>query len=249
MRDLEAHVREQRIETVKQILPFYFICLQIILGCLIYVPAFDAPMVFDSVRFIEKSPEAQDFWSGEWFFSGRRWLAVMTFALDREIHGQNNWGYHFTNFSIHTLNSWLLFSVSNRILRLSRDRFLEESSSKISFAAATIWFVHPLQTQAVIYTVQRMESMMMLFGMLCIHFFLLGWEKKEKWYWSLSLLCVFAAAACKESAVAIPFIVAALGFMLHRDFDGSNAVKSRAWLAVYFVFLFSVLFFICGATQ
>ena len=53
-----------------------------------------------------------------------------------------------------------------------RGRFDVMAATAIAFCAALLWMLHPLQTQAVTYIVQRMESLMGLFYLLTLYCFI-----------------------------------------------------------------------------
>jgi len=68
--------------------------------------------------------------------------------------------YHATNFLIHLAAGAILFGIVRRNLARREywaDRF-ERSGPWLAGAVAAIWLVHPLNTEAVTYIVQRAES-------------------------------------------------------------------------------------------
>ncbi len=88
-----------------------------------------------------------------------RTLAYLSFALNYRIGGNQARGFHQVNRAIHILAALALFGVVRRTLRLpSLGGRYDEAADLIAFSIALIWLVHPLQTQAVTYMVQRIES-------------------------------------------------------------------------------------------
>ncbi|MGA7723717.1 MAG: tetratricopeptide repeat protein, partial [Opitutaceae bacterium] len=77
-----------------------------------------------------------------------------------------------------------------------------------AFAAALLWAVHPLQTEAVTYVIQRAESLMGLFYLLTLYCFIRGLQPSGRGAWRL-----LAVAACllgmgtKEVMVTAPLAV------------------------------------------
>jgi len=96
----------------------------------------------------------------------------LTFAFNYALNGTEVWGYHAFNLLVHTLAGLVLFSIMRRTLRQPalRGRFGMEATP-LALAMATIWVVHPLQTESVTYIVQRAESLMGLFYLLTLYCF------------------------------------------------------------------------------
>ncbi|HEX2854901.1 MAG TPA: tetratricopeptide repeat protein [Opitutaceae bacterium] len=92
-------------------------------------------------------------------------------ALNYAFGGIEPRGYHATNLAIHTLAALLLFGVVRRTLLLTR---LQGAALPLALAIAGIWAVHPLQTAAVTYVVQRSESLLGLFYLLTLYAFIRG---------------------------------------------------------------------------
>jgi hypothetical protein len=139
-------------------------------------------------------------------------LPYLSFAVDRALWGPADpFGYHLTNLAIHCCAAVLLFGLVRRTLlspRL-RERFAPRATG-LALAVAAVWAVHPLQTQAVTYVYQRIESLCGLFVLAAAYSF----ARAAAAAWSPRWLacCVAAAAAAmasKEHAVVIPLLVAA----------------------------------------
>ena len=84
----------------------------------------------------------------------KRPVANLTFALNWYAHGSQAAGYHLVNLLIHVLNALILYLV---IVRLCERPVLPESNRRhrkaIALAAALLWALNPIQTQAVTYVV------------------------------------------------------------------------------------------------
>src|SRR5262249_26027616 len=104
------------------------------------------------------------------------------------------------NLAIHAAAALLLFGIVRRTTR----------SAAIGFASALIWAVHPLQTQAVTYVVQRTESLMGLFLLLTLYAAIRAWDAPARarawWYGLSSAACAFGMAT-KQTMVGAPVIV------------------------------------------
>jgi hypothetical protein len=117
-------------------------------------------------------------WSSATTVDGRPLLSL-TFALNHAFLGPAPRGYHLVNLVIHLIAGLLLFGIVRRTLDLPRFRERYARRGRwIALAAATIWLVHPLQTQAVTYIVQRAESLMGMLFLLTLYASLRGFTGK-----------------------------------------------------------------------
>src|SRR4029077_12125007 len=82
-------------------------------------------------------------------------------------------------------------------LRRGKDRRAE---TLLALAVALLWTLHPLQTEAVVYISQRAESLMGLFYLLTLYFFIRG-------SLVLSIFTCLLGMATKEVMVSAPLIV------------------------------------------
>jgi len=119
-------------------------------------------------------------------------------------------GYHVLNLLIHLAAGLLLFSVVRRTLLTARlRRRFESSATGLAFAVAAIWLVHPLQTSAVTYVVQRVESLMSLFYLLTLYCAIRARDAARPRAWTAAAVVSCALGmATKEAMVTAPLAVA-----------------------------------------
>jgi hypothetical protein len=123
-----------------------------------------------------------------------------SYAVDRALWGPATFGFHLTSVLFHALNVVLLFCVARR-MRLD---------VLPAFAAAALFAVHPMMTEAVGYISGRSE-------VLCATFVLLALQCADRWLhgqperrgrWLLCMLASWIAAlATKETAAMFPFVL------------------------------------------
>ena len=141
------------------------------------------------------------------------------------------WGYHALNLAIPILAGLVLFGIVRRTLLrpIMAERFGEQATP-LALAIALIWTVHPLQTEAVTYVVQRAESLMALFYLLTLYCFIRGVESKGSGKWhALSLSACLLGMGCKEVMVSAPLTVLLYDWLF---VAGSlwEALSKRSWL-------------------
>ncbi|MEI6233054.1 MAG: tetratricopeptide repeat protein [Planctomycetota bacterium] len=136
-------------------------------------------------------------------------FVAYTFAIDYAIFGANPAGYHALNILIHLASTLLLFGILCRTLLAEKwTGQFESSATPLAFCIALIWSLHPLNTQAVTYIVQRMESMMGMFFMLALYCMIRGSEtnaNRSRWHLCATVAAVLGAGS-KQVIVVLPFV-------------------------------------------
>ena len=96
-------------------------------------------------------------------------LVNLSFAINYALGGLNVRGYHIGNVTLHILSALSLFGIIQLTVRgcKLRQRYAS-GAANIALACSLIWMLHPLQTEAVDYVVQRTELMMAVFYFLTL---------------------------------------------------------------------------------
>jgi len=212
----------------------------VIAGLAAYEGSFGCPFVFDDRQSIVENPTIRHLWPlGEvismphdagYTVAGRP-VVNFTLALNYALSGTDVWSYHGLNLAIHLCAGLVLFGVVRRTLRqpLLRDRFGAHATS-LAWAVALLWTVHPLQTEAVTYVVQRVESLMGLMYLLTLYAFIRATEPPGWRRWSVvAVVACLIGMAAKEVMVTAPILV----LLYDRTFVvGSfrEAWRRRHWL-------------------
>ena len=147
-------------------------------------------------------------------------LPYLSFAIDRALWGPADpFGYHLTNVAIHCAAALAVFGIARRTLESPRlrERYGPRATA-LALVIAAVWAVHPLQTQAVTYVYQRIESLCGLFVLLAVY----GFARAAAAAWQPRWLAACVLAACgamasKENAVVVPLLVAAYDWTFSAD--------------------------------
>lgn len=172
-------------------------------------------------------------------------LLNLSLAVNYAISGLQPWSYHAFNVMIHALAALLLFDLVRRTLLLPalRERFVR-TAGPLAGAIALLWALHPLNTQAVTYIVQRVEAMMALFLLLTLYCLLRGATSRfsPAWY-AASVASCLAGAATKE-VIAVAPVLAILYDWIFLSGTLRKALRTRwwvylglaaSWVALYFL--------------
>jgi hypothetical protein len=204
--------------------PAIFFLLACLLAIAVYFPGLSGDYVFDDMQNLLNNTrlpmkelnlenlEAASFSS----HAGRlkRPVSMFTFALNRYFFGVNPLPWKIINLAVHLLTGVALFWLASLIMKHYR-RHCETSLPRaaecwLPLAVCAIWLVHPLNLTSVLYIVQRMTSLMALFTVLGLCFYIVGrsrlLERRSGWPWIFTGLFGFGALALlsKENGVLLP---------------------------------------------
>lgn len=191
-----------------------------------YRHSLGVPFQFDDVPHIVENPLvhlARLEWGGLARLLARpRGLALATFALDYRAGGLEPRGYHLVNLALHAANALWVFLLGRRLL--ARWTSLDPGGRLAgALASAMLFVVHPLQTQAVTYVVQRMATLGAFFGLAAAFLFLKARERSGRGR-AVALggaaLAWLLALWCKESFVALPAVLLGAELLAAPDWRG-----------------------------
>jgi len=188
----------------------------IVVGAAVYANSFSGAFVFDDEESVLENPNILHLWpiskamlSPPQYTVAGRPMASLSLAVNYAISGYEAWSYHLFNLAVHILAGLTLFGIICRTLLCERlrERF-GKHSAVLGWAAATIWLVHPIQTESVTYIVQRTESMMGLFYLLTLYSAIRAMESDKLLIWSaVSVICCGLGMGTKEAMVTAPVMV------------------------------------------
>ena len=195
----------------------------VLLNIVIYLPVSNSPFAIDDTLQLRNSGNLQS-----QQFATPHWLPIATLAMDQSLYGVNVRGFRFTSVCIHLVASCLVFwTVCVTLGMRGLPTRLVDAKLEIAAFSAICWSVHPLQTQAVMYTVQRTETLMAMFFLAAMLLFALALKTRKKTVFLISsAACYFAAVGCKEAAIAIPPVLLAFD-LVFSERESSLTVKNR----------------------
>lgn len=229
---------------------FKRIMLISLLTFIAYSNSFNSAFHFDDFSSIITYPYIKSVHNIPYFFyykgaplTGRP-VTTTTFAVNYWIGGLRPSSYHHVNFFIHLANIILVYIL---LLFTLKDRV--GGYMEISLVASLIFAVHPIQTQAVTYIVQRAEILSAFFCLISIVLFKAGFDKRLKWiYWGGAIFSAIFAMGSKEISVTLPVIILLYDFFFIAD--GDIKALSKRWVihVLFFLALVSLAYFM-GAAQ
>lgn len=183
-----------------------------------YSDSFGGPFIFDDVNSIPDNPHIRHLWPiseaikapAQETVAGRPVLSL-SLSLTYAIWGLNVVGYHAVNLAIHILAALTLFGIVRRTL--SGPRLAEcfgRRATALALAVALCWGLHPLNTQAVTYIIQRAESLMGLFYLVTLYCVIRSAGSRQAWaWWAGAVVASCLGMGTKEVMATAPIVILA----------------------------------------
>jgi hypothetical protein len=135
-------------------------------------------------------------------------LFILSYVVDGTLWVTNPFGYHLTNVALHTLNSYLVFILSSRLMRKNRQD--PAISFRISVAAGLIFLLLPSHTEAVSWISGRTDLIATLFFLLALIAYDSYQQERHIPYLAATLVLFTLALFAKESALCLSLVVVAM---------------------------------------
>ena len=235
--------------------------LILVAGLLVYHNALSHPFHFDDrpnillnyfihLRSLDLSAVSQAMFKSA---IPHRPVANLTLALNYYFGRINPAGYQAVNLAIHLFNGLLVYLFLAQLLSYlaGRGRF-QGAPDLVALLAALLWLVNPVQSQSVVYIVQRMNSLAVLFYLLA----LVAWFRFRisvrpdsirsplRWLYLAGAVISFGLGlGSKEIVATLPLAVLLIEIFCFRDLD-LKWLRRYAWtlgLALLFMAVFGVI--------
>ncbi len=174
-------------------------------------------------------------------------LFIWSYVIDSKLWGTNPFGYHLTNIALHTVNSYLVFILSARLIR--KNGHDTADIFRTSIAAGLIFLLLPSHTEAVSWISGRADLIATLFFLTALIFYDSYRQERYSPYLAATLTLFMLALLSKESALCLPFIIIAMELSpatgQRRKVDFRQAIKTCGWLVlillVYFLIRYAAI--------
>jgi tetratricopeptide (TPR) repeat protein len=193
------------------------ICLLLLLafGLTAYANSFSAAFHYDDITRIVDNDAIIDLANigGIYSYCKERFLTYFTLALNYRISELEPTSYHIFNFFIHYFAALFLYFLFIETWKTPGMKEVDLGFSKpaAAFFVAGIFLLHPLQTQAVTYVIQRAASMAGMFYLGALLFYVRARLSVPRYaaggYYALMILCAIGAAFSKETAATLPAMI------------------------------------------
>lgn len=249
--------RDRNSFDVSKLFPVLLALLTVVL----YANSLSGPRVFDDLDHLVVTTGGEPGWGlkAKWFTPDDRrpvfkWTIQVNKQMNVMMYGNEDPEdqistpiFHLTNMVIHVLAVLTLYGLIRQTLWLPMfDKRYGDRASYLAGAVALVWAVHPLQTQAVSYIVQRCESMMGLFFLLTLYCTVRGAVGRNKVWYLLAVVACALGMGTKEVMIVAPFVA----LLFDRAFITGSFVETfkRRW-ALYALMILPLAIAVVVALQ
>src|SRR5439155_21053728 len=169
-------------------------------------------------------------------YRATRPIVNFSYALDRGAWGPGPFGFHVTNVLLDVVNVLLFFVLATR---LAEDRARQTPTAAgnvhvVALAAAVLFAIHPMMTEAVGYISGRSEVLCGTFFLAALLYARAWMNGGPKMWWLLSAVSWVAAIASKEIGIVLPLVLLAYDWFL---LGGTEAERRRRMLKLHLPFI------------
>ena len=201
------------------------VCPPVLCAALAYLNALHNPFVWDDFHTVADNRSLDTLWNLRAIVlqDVSRPLVNLSFAINRAIWGMAPFGFHLTSLLLHLLNVVLLFALVEGLAEDSLAASAHRSSipdsadrrspaglrgDVVAAAAAWMFAVHPMMTEAVGYISGRADVLSTTF-LLAAFLAIRRWSLDGARRWLFAGVAAWACAlASKETALVFPFLLA-----------------------------------------
>jgi tetratricopeptide (TPR) repeat protein len=179
-------------------------------------------------------------------FGQTRFIPMLSFAVDHLLGQGSIARFHLTNIIIHllaTLAAYLLL-LGLTGTEIAKKHLVLLTPASFSLIVAAGWALHPVQTNAVTYLVQRMASLAALFYFTSLAGYV--WARIGKsgparaGGWAIFFLAMLGAFFSKENSATLPLAALLIEMIFISPDLGRRilaAISRRQWLILAIIFL------------
>jgi len=211
---------------------FYQSLLLVLVVLGVYYPTMLAPLnSLDDQVFINQLLNQDGFsWSRLFAPGGThnyfRPFLLLTFQIDKYVGGLQEPFMHLLNILLHLVNVLLVWRLACRFGAL-----VGVPSHWLSFVAALLFAVHPINTEAVNWILSRTDLLAGTFVLCSLYALIVFLEKCSVTWGVVSALALLTGALCKETAL---FVVPAAVFLLFYNLNQNQKSWRFRWLLPLF---------------
>lgn len=206
----------------------------VLLGIALYQAGFTAPWYLDDGNNIVLNPLVTDLDRAFVGIIKPRGVAYFSFAVNYSFAGMSPYWFRLANVAIHIGAALIVWRLLSRIY----------GQAYVALLGGLLFLVHPLQTQAVTYIVQRMSGMAAFFFLFSVYFYFRGRESGKHWSalcWQAgALFCAVLSLWTKQNGIFLPVVILLVDYAV---VDQQNfSLRRSVWRLVPFVLVSAVAF-------
>ncbi len=218
-----------------------FFALILFLGLLVYSPSLFADFVFDDYSAIVENPFIRIFNLRDlWRYDPSRFLTNLTFGINYLLGGVNVVGWHLVNIILHAVAAFLTYRLMKLTFEtpLMKKSVLQPQAEKMAVTGALLFLLHPIQTQAVIYIVQRSTLLATVFYLAALIYYLWARLEGKGSFYIKAVGWGYLAMLSKPLSLTLPLIIVVYEFCF---FEIEKKLDIRRAVAFSFLSLILII--------
>lgn len=180
-----------------------------VLAFLLYLPTISYDFTYDDGVIVERNPAVQEWGHWNLIFCSEYWpgaqsalyrpLTILSFAVERLIHGSSPAGFHLLNVILHSFVSILVLLIAAELV----------GSGWAAVLAGALFAVHPIHTEVVSGVVGRAELLSSALALWAFWVYLrkMRGGKAPPSTIAVVLLLFFLALCAKENVIVLPALL------------------------------------------
>ncbi len=130
-------------------------------------------------------------------------LSLITFAIEKDLFGDNPHISHFINILLYAINGFLIYLVLQLMFRKKANKWY----LSIAYLASILFLAHPLHTEAVANIKGRDEILTFIFSLLAMLYTIKFMQQGDRKYIYYTFITFFLGLMSKENAITFLAII------------------------------------------
>ncbi len=167
--------------------------------------------------------------------SGRP-ISLFSFALQYASWPDSPFNFKLINLVIHLANGLLIYIISGFLWRRTGQR--KENTPLFQIIVTGLWLLHPIHTNTLLYTVQRMTQLSAFFSFLGMLAYISARKKFETQPLQGAVLVYLAVFACtalavfsKENGILLPLYILLIEWLIFADRQENKSIRKHVFIA------------------
>jgi len=212
----------------------FYICLILVITGIIYLPSINNEFTNfdDKVLVVENTKITELSWKNVLnIFTSLQEnlyhpLVFLSYSIEYKYFKLNPKIYHITNLGLHLFNCILVYWM---LLLISKNKF-------VTFLTSLLFGIHPLHVESVAWISERKDVLYSFFFLASIISYIYYTTKKQKIFYTISLLLFILSLLSKPMAVTLPFVLLLYDYFIEKKFNSVTVIKKLPFFILSFIF-------------
>jgi protein O-mannosyl-transferase len=156
-------------------------------------------------------------------------LTMLSLGLEYLLVGENPTLFHFNNLLLHSLNSFILFKISEKL----------NFNNTLSIILTVLFAIHPLHVESVAWAAERKDVLYTFFLFLSFYYYLIYSQNNSKKIYVLSIVFFILSCLSKGMAVVLPALLLITDWwLIKKPLSVKNLTEKIPYFAITLFFAY-----------